>query len=408
MSAIKFVRFDPAGCAFPKPVVGLLPDSASGRLGTACDATWATVLDNQQVIHYSRGRYALREAYRRATEGHGLVFLPAYHCRTMVDPAVDLGLKVIFFPITESLSPDLPGLAECFRSAGLGDSVNSAVLVVPHYFGFRQPLAALRALCARHGVQIIEDCSHALINSPSQPGLGAEGDFMIASPYKFFGSEDGGALVQLNPLDRASNPLHGADWFHAGKAWVRLALQRFQPVKKNAVRKEIEALSVKVAQLRKSPGAKGVDILQSASLPSAQYDAAEAQNAALRASRWLIAHVDIADLANARRENYKIWLKCVESLPGCRALYPTLPADSVPYMFPLILDNPEMHFYLLKRLGVPVGRWDEIAVSDCSVAKCYRLNLIHLPCYQGLNFTAMSWLTGAVTAVLLSGEKKSA
>ena len=89
-------------------------------------------------------------------------------------------------------------------------------------------------------------------------------------------------------------------------------------------------------------------------------------------------------------------------------MFPVLPKDCVPYMFPLVLDDPDKHFFLLKYLGVPVGRWDEVAVSHCPVAGRYRLSLIHLPCYQGLDSDAMAWLTAAVSAVFQCGGEKSA
>ena len=88
-------------------------------------------------------------------------------------------------------------------------------------------------------------------------------------------------------------------------------------------------------------------------------------------------------------------------LPHCQALVPKLPADCVPYMFPLRIDHPEVHFFALKQLGVPVWRWDDMAVSDCPVAANYRLQLLHLPCHQELSEQQMSWMTTAVNKVML-------
>jgi hypothetical protein len=69
-------------------------------------------------------------------------------------------------------------------------------------------------------------------------------------------------------------------------------------------------------------------------------------------------------------------------------------------MFPLFIDHPDLHFYALKRLGVPIWRWDEMAVSTCKTANAYRLNLLHLPCHQELNAAQMNWMTCTVSAVL--------
>lgn len=398
MPALDFTRFDPACCAFPKPVVGLLPQTGSGRLGSARDARWKTVLDDRQVIHYVRGRYALRECYRQGVSGKGAVFLPSYHCRTMVDPALDLGLKAIFFPLAENLSPDLSALGDLFRAAGLAKGIDSSVLVVPHYFGFRQSLTAVKSLCAAHGVLLVEDCSHALITGRTSVDAGSEGDFLIASPYKFFGSEDGGALLYRPLADQPGGRQQKADWLDECKAWARLAVRLARPSRAQAPNSA--SLADKVGALQAHPGKVGVDVVETVAAPSSQFRKADAGRASLSASRWLMAHTDIAELARARRENYTRWLACIEGLLGCRPLFPVLPEDCVPYMFPVILDDPETHFYLLKRLGVPVGRWDELAISDCPVARRYRLGLVHLPCHQGLDFGVMAWLTAAFAETL--------
>jgi len=51
-------------------------------------------------------------------------------------------------------------------------------------------------------------------------------------------------------------------------------------------------------------------------------------------------------------------------------------------------------------LGVPVWRWDEMAISNCSVADDYRLHLLHLPCHQSLGEEEMAWMVAAVRIVL--------
>ncbi len=73
-------------------------------------------------------------------------------------------------------------------------------------------------------------------------------------------------------------------------------------------------------------------------------------------------------------------------------------------IFPFLIDHPDRHFPLLKRLGVPIWRWDELAVSDCQISHYFRLHLLHLPCHQGLSDNEMNWLIAAVRAVMHVGE----
>jgi dTDP-4-amino-4,6-dideoxygalactose transaminase len=69
-------------------------------------------------------------------------------------------------------------------------------------------------------------------------------------------------------------------------------------------------------------------------------------------------------------------------------------------MFPLYIDHPETHFFALKRLGVPIWRWDDMAVSDCAVAADFRLHLLHIPCHQELTPEQMNWMTGTIQQVM--------
>ena len=69
-------------------------------------------------------------------------------------------------------------------------------------------------------------------------------------------------------------------------------------------------------------------------------------------------------------------------------------------MFALYIDHPQTHFFMLKRLGMPIWRWDDMAVSACDVSLEYRLHLLHLPCHQELSADQMVWMAAAVTSAL--------
>jgi len=79
-------------------------------------------------------------------------------------------------------------------------------------------------------------------------------------------------------------------------------------------------------------------------------------------------------------------------MQGCRPLFPVLPEAVVPYMFPLWLDDAEPVFFRLKRAGVPIFRWDELAASQCEVSRSARVSLIHLPCHQGIGQSELEWM----------------
>ena len=68
-------------------------------------------------------------------------------------------------------------------------------------------------------------------------------------------------------------------------------------------------------------------------------------------------------------------------------------------MFALLLERPETDFSRLKRLGVPMWRWDEMARSECPIAQRYRMALVHLPCHQSLSRGELDWMIGTVERV---------
>ena len=145
---------------------------------------------------------------------------------------------------------------------------------------------------------------------------------------------------------------------------------------------------------------KGREFAQPGKRLSSMYDPLAENLAGLSASRLIVWLSNADRIAEARRNNYRQWLNAVRRLPYCRPLFDELPDDVVPYMFPLYIEHPTPHFFILKQLGLPIWRWDEMAVSNCAVAMDYRLHLLHLPCHQSLAQPEMRWMTQTLTRVM--------
>jgi hypothetical protein len=329
-----------------------------------------------KTASYSHGRYALTAVLRSLGVGRGkTVLIPAYHCRTMIDPVLRLGATVVLFPLLPDLTPDWPRLDACVAASG-----QPVALLLPHFFGFPQPVARVRAWCNKNGVAYVEDCSHALFGELGGKPIGSFGDCAIASPYKFFACEDGGLArgakaggASVRPAPKLEAELRGV--------W-RSMQKLLQGVGK--------PLSRTVADDEAKPC--GVDVILDEEGISSQYDPASEERQALRWSRLVMKGSSIDRIAHARRRNYLVWLEAVSDMRGCRPLFPILPDTVVPYMFPLWLDDPARAFFRLKRAGLPIFRWDELAVSDCAVSRSARLGLIHLPCHQGVGQSEMNWM----------------
>lgn len=395
---MEYRRFDPSGFNFPPSRIPMLPPlKLSGLLRQQQDASPFRMLDTgPHASFYTRARYALAEAYRRAGVGpiRGLL-APAYHCRTMIDPAVHLGAPVLLYAMKKGLQPDLEQLERCVAQS----PHPIKALLLPHFFGFAQPMAGLLRFCQTHGLSLIEDCSHLLVTgapvSRATPRPGQLGQWAVASPYKVFACQEGG-LLWSNPPDQLAAPSLKASPLREGLRLLR------------AVRAGLHGERVPVAVLPEEEAAEnsrptsdpGCDTLVTDAGLSRAFEPAEAN---LRGAPWarrVMRCSSTGQIAERRRSHYQRLHKTVSALPHCRALFDAIAPDTVPYMFPLLIEHPNPHFFLLKRLGVPVGRWDDMGASDCPVATDYRLHLIHLPCHQMLTDAQVNWMCNALETAL--------
>lgn len=393
---LRIRAFDPRGFGFPRPAVPvrpwLRPDALRPLLAQPPGQALARA--GRVVLPFAMGRYALHAALRACGAGPGTrVLAPAYHCRSMIDGALALGAEVAFYRVTPSLGADLDHLAELMRH---GRRPVRAVIAA-HSFGFGQALQAVAEACRAHHIRLVEDCSHVLVHPAVPTDLGLEGDFGIASPNKFFPVEDGGLLwhrpgLQAQPPRRGSSPL----------AELRGAWHTLQRSREG---RGLAAAPAPGSALGHAPAA-GNDLAagdhESVSTgPSDHFDVRLARQRGQAGARWLAAHVDAPAMATQRRRRYQQWLDAARQWPQVEALYPALPGHVVPYMVPLYLRSQVAErFQALKYARVPVGRWDDMAVSDCPVAQRYRLGLVHLPCHQAIDDGQMEWLLQAATQAL--------
>ena len=319
---------------------------------------------------------------------------PSYHCRTMLDPAIRIGVNVVLYPLLADLRPDMAGLADCL--ARCVQPVRA--LLVTHYFGFTQALGPLREWRLAHDVKLIEDCSHCLFLPPLSGDLGVRGQYCVASPYKLFPIEDGG-LLWANagapiPHDPARTSGIGQELRAIARA-LKGAVARRAPPDAGQTARSLAALPMASAVLAEDRSERQAG-------PSTHYSVTSERRTSLATTRWIMRHTRLSRLVTQRRANCQAWLRCVDKLSHRRALFPDLPAACVPYMFPLHIKHPKVHFFALKRLGFPIWRWDGITSSGCAFATAYRTQLLHLPCHQELGPAQMRWMTTVLPGLMSS------
>jgi dTDP-4-amino-4,6-dideoxygalactose transaminase len=105
-----------------------------------------------------------------------------------------------------------------------------------------------------------------------------------------------------------------------------------------------------------------------------------------------------------RRHYYERLARGLADLPNGRPLSPVLPAGVVPYMFPFLIDQPESVFPALKRQGVPIYRWEDLATDVCAVSNDYARRLLQLPCHPELRESEVDWIMSRVRDALRSAS----
>jgi dTDP-4-amino-4,6-dideoxygalactose transaminase len=282
---------------------------------------------------------------------------------------------------------------------------STKALVVVHFFGFPQRATLrLRSLCDERGIALIEDCALCFFGSFEGQPIGTFGDYAIASPAKFFPLYDGGLLASarhsltevtlragssifqikalLNNVERSFmySRLRPLNWLLALPLYAKDRLWSFA--------KDLDA-----------PLATGAHGLESSGDAYA-FDAAWVDVRMSAVSKALCRWTRVSRLVDRRRRHYLALLRAFVGLPGCRPLFSSLPGGVVPYVFPLLVDDPERVFPRVKVRGVPLFRWEDVRHGVCETSSVYSRSLFQLPCHQELSAHEVEWLIAEVKRAL--------
>ena len=114
-------------------------------------------------------------------------------------------------------------------------------------------------------------------------------------------------------------------------------------------------------------------------------------------SRCMLKLVSRQRMAEMRRHNYSKLQEALTGLPGCRPLFPALPERVYPWVFPLLTDDPQPVFKILKDAGVPIIRfgeylWPGVDESVCAVSVDLSKRVLQFPCHQELTAQELDWM----------------
>jgi perosamine synthetase len=358
-----------------------------------------SILDAKEVRFVTSGRIAIALALKQMGVGPGdTVLVPSYHCASMIEPVVWAGATPLFYRIRPDTSVDLDDIA--LKASG----TRVKALMATNYYGFHQPLPALRAFCDEHGIQLLEDCAHSFLGQHAGRPLGSWGDYAIASSMKFFPVYEGGCLASSrHRLDGVALQSAGAGFeakvllnsvengFAYGRLPVLRALLALPMAAKNALWGVIKARRQGDAPAL-APGSSDGGF---------GFDPAWLSKRSSLYSRLMLRLVSRRRMGELRRRNYRRLYDALSALPGCRPLFPALPDGVYPWVFPLLCDEPLALFRQLKGAGVPVIRfgeylWPGVDATVCENSVNLSRRVLQFPCHQELRDDEIEWMIGQV------------
>ena len=377
-----------------RPILSLRTFFGGNRSPQPC------VLDQGYCLDVSAGRIAIA----RALEMMGLgpddkVLVPAYHCASMIDPLAWVDAKPIFYRLRADLSADLADI-----EAKLNPKIRA--LVIAHYFGFPQDLPAYRKFCDKHGLFLVEDCAHSLFGSDRGVPLGTVGDYAITSLTKFLPVREGGALVTKDPSAQTIKL--------ASQGLMVGLMETFSTLQESLYHKRLGLLlplvrAVEAARLllrnRRTGQERRINPAQARSGAQGEIDWSWIDVKASPVTAVISRFASRRRLIESRISNYRRLADAFIGLPGCRVLRPELSEGTVPYMFPLWIDNLDEVFPRLEDEAVPMQRfgqflWSGVDNTVCEHSVALSKHLVQFPCHQELTSEEIDWIIATVIKTL--------
>lgn len=250
-----------------------------------------------------------------------IVCLPPFTCHTVFEPFLEVGYKVVTFPIGTNLVADGSAIVKCAVECRAG------IVLFHRYFGFDTILGLDNAIheLRAHGIITIEDATQSLYSDFVSSGA----DFYVASIRKWCGVPDGGFAVcregkfRIKPTEADRN---------LGLAKIEASLQKHDWI--------VNGYGDKETFLNSYRGAE--DILNAQDKLYTVYPL----------SLVIQARLDTKNLQERRRKNFLTLLNSLQNIHGIKSVFGSLPEGAVPLYFPVYCDDRKSIQSLLVRNNI--------------------------------------------------------
>lgn len=390
---------------FPLPAIPKDPVLSWRALFGGKSHDIASFLSLGQLQFLTSGRMGIAHALRSlGVQAGDRVLVPAYHCNAMIEPVVWLGATPVFYRISSNTGVDLDDIGRLVLEGG------ARAMLVTHYFGFPQDIQAIFDFCQNHDLPFVEDCAHAFFGEAAGKPIGSFGQYAIASPWKFFPIYDGGCIAVRAAGGCAQILQHPPVSFQF-KAAINTLETAFRYRRLGVARHLAQPLLwLKDIIWRGTKRMAGSRMTRLSVAPSSaeggtSFEPQWMDKRMSLPSRWLMQSSSFGRIILRRRKHYQRLLDACNAIPGCHPLFSVLPEKVVPYAFPLVIDEPERVFPMLKLAGVPIIRfgealWPGVNESICPISVEFSRKVFQFPCHQELSQAELEWMIDTIRRAL--------
>lgn len=363
---------------------------------------FGSALDLPHRLWLTSARAAIAHALRHARLNAGdEVLLPAYACGSMIAPVEFLGLSPTYYALDADLRLTVEELDR-------RRTPSTRALLLTRYHGFAYKSVDIYEHCRRHRIVVIEDRAHAFFGP-----AGAQADYVVYSAPKFFPVFEGGLLASASqPVEQIGTTMAPLAFQLKTALWpydyasdyspppsrdllVDSALRLKRRLQASRRRNENDGSSMRAVGPAAADGGAGLEpywVDKSISWPT--------RRAILRANLdWIAAR---------RRCNWERLVRRLSSVDDLRMIHPRLDPDVVPYAAAFIVPNPDKIARALRRVNVPLYRWDSFALqtNDATLRDTVALShrIFQIPTHQSMSEDDIDRIADAVAFAIAASE----
>ncbi len=367
---------------------------------TAQAPTPAELLDMARITYTYNGRGALYQLFNSLPKEQGdTVLVPAFHCTTVIDPILQAGYKILYYEVDVHLRAN-----EADIISKLSTSI--AAVVIINFFGFPTELGSIRSECRRHNCLLVEDCSHSFLQNDPVKLTGDRGDAAIYSFWKIVPTHVGGGIRINSPAvlpPPTPNRIPLSNSLVRYKRMTEEAISNLGDNPLHTVYSFIENNRVRLKRvLTSEPGE-----MERRTVFLHPFDQRTAEMKMPWLSRLVLAAADLNETISRRRENFRLITQVLNQCGPVTPLFPQLPLEVCPWVYPVLLENRATIDYQLRELGVPLCTFGEtlhptltehLQPADPARESAEYLShrLLCLPVHQTLNPAAIEKFCSAI------------